>query len=123
MKFRILLGLIAAVVLAGCNATPKRAASDFMNSLKDHKYAAAAECCGISKDQHSKQIQMAMLEEKYGMSDNSVRAFVITKDSVFPDKQNAIVTMNILYTDLHREDSVVLKMRKMDHKWIAQPFE
>ncbi len=124
MRFSILLfTTITSLLFIACTPSPKRAATKFMNNVKDKKFVAAAECCGVSKDKESLDIMTAILKEKYGMKENTIRAFAILHDSILPDKQNAIVTMNILYTDLHREDSVSLKMRTMDGKWIVQPFQ
>lgn len=124
MKFKtIMLLMFAGLAVSSCAPSPKRAATKFMDNLKDKKFVAAAECCGVSKDKASLDLMTAMLEEGYGMQDNTVRAFVVTGDSIFPDRQGAVVTMNILYTDMHREDSVVLKLRTMNGRWIVQPFQ
>lgn len=123
-RIRTLLpAAIMLMLLCGCASTPKRVATEFMNSLRDHKYAVAAELCGVSKDKTSKRLQMTLLEEKYGAKENTVAAFVITSDSTSSDKQNAIVKMNVLYADKHRESGVSLKLRKMNDRWIVQPFE
>lgn len=117
----ILFVLFAAITLlcTGCSNSPKSTANDFMKSMVKHDYDKAAACCGFSKDKNSKEMVITVLLEQFG---SDMRSFTVTKDSILPDKERAIVTMDVSYNNNLKEEGFTLHLKKMDEQWVVDPF-
>lgn len=114
--------IVLSVGLTGCTSAPKKAADTFMKSLKERNFVNAAAACGVSKDPQSQKIVMEMLIADHGTPENSIRDYKIMADSVSPDKQNAFVSLSVVYTNNTQDTVYVLPLRKMGDRWIVNIF-
>lgn len=118
-KALFILCTAAMLLCTSCSNTPKKVANDFMKSMVKHDYDKAAACCGFSKDKNSKDMVITVLLEQYG---SDMRSFVVTKDSIVPSKDRAIVKMDVSYNDNIKEEDFTLYLKKMDDQWVIDPF-
>jgi len=114
------LTCVLLLVCCSCSSGPKRAADHFMKSMANKDYEKASYYCGVSKDLTSKQLMVTMILEKYG---NNIRSYQIKTDSILPDKEHAIVTMDIFYTNNTKDENVPIHTEKMGNRWIVAPFK
>ena len=114
------LTCLLLLVCCSCSSGHKRAADHYMQSMANRDYEKASYYCGVSKDLTSKQLMITMILEKYG---DNIRSFTIKSDSIFPDKQNAVVMMDIFYTNNTKDENVPIYTEKMGDRWIVSPFK
>lgn len=105
-------------VFCGCNPKPQKVTGEFMRSLTEHDYDKAAACCGFSKDPDSKKIVIAVIQEQFYQD---IQSYKITKDSILPDQEQAIVLVDINSNNVCEKDHVV-HLKKMGRQWIVDPF-
>lgn len=122
-KYLCAIAVVITILLSSCNAGPRNTATTYMKSLQNRDFEKAAACCGVSKDETSKQIVIAILLEQHGTPDNSIRDFKVLSDTLVEKDEKAIVYMDLIYTNRTIEQNVPIYLRKMGRKWIVTPFE
>lgn len=111
--------LLMALFLSGCQNSPKKVATNFMKSLVATDYDKSAALCGYSKDKNSKDIVITMVLEQFG---TGIHGFTVTRDSIFPDNEHAVVFVDISYNSNIKQLDCPVFMRKMNDKWVVDPF-